>query len=122
MSLVHGLLGCALVGSAYSAPGAAQDLGDPMRPARASPEAGDVLAAESRLRSVILSSERKLALIDGQLVALGGKVGDAVLVRIGVADVTLKRGEQYETLHMYPGVQRRARTAPEAGKKEGGGP
>ena len=72
---------------------------------------------------MILSPQRKLALIDGQLVALGGKVGDAVLVRIGVADVTLRRGDEYETLHMYPGVQRSGRTAPEAGKKkEGGGP
>ena len=38
MSLVHGLVGCALIGSAYPACGAAQGLGDPMAPARSGPK------------------------------------------------------------------------------------
>jgi len=102
--------------------GAAQGLQDPTAPPNASDAAGDVPSGP-RLQSVILSTDRKLAVIDGAAVPLGGRAGDAILIRIGVAEVTLKRGDQYETLYMFPGgVQRRGRAAPAQGKKEGVGP
>jgi MSHA biogenesis protein MshK len=44
-----------------------------------------------------------VAVISGQTVRLGGKVGDAVLVRIGQGEVVLRRGKALETLRLYPG-------------------
>jgi MSHA biogenesis protein MshK len=80
-------------------------LSDPTRPptSAASQDEGATPDA-ARVQSILISPGRKVAVIDGQTVALGGRYGDATLVKIGVAEVTLKRGAQYETLHMFAGL------------------
>lgn len=62
-------------------------------------------AAPSRVQSILISPGRKLAVIDGQTVALGGRIGGATLVAVGQGEVTLKRGEKLEVLKLNPGVQ-----------------
>lgn len=108
---------CLMAFAAMPAAGEAQGLMDPTTP----PNAGDAALdapAGPRLQSVILSTHRKLAVINGQTVPLGGRAGDATLVRIDIAEVTLKRGDEYETLRMFPGVDKK--TAPASRNKKNG--
>jgi MSHA biogenesis protein MshK len=101
----------ALLGS----PAPAQPIADPTRP----PEgfaAEDPTAAEAGapvLQSVLLSPTRKAAIINGRLVRLGEKWGDAVLVRVSENEAVLKSGEAIQVLKLHPRVEKRA-SEPEA--------
>jgi MSHA biogenesis protein MshK len=85
-------------------------LADPTRPpAAAAPGMPDDAALGGRqLQSVLLSGGRKLAVIDGSVVPLGGSIGDARVVRITETEVVLKSGEETETLKLYPSVEKQA--------------
>jgi len=94
-----------------AAPAAAQQgLADPTRPPNAASFAAveAAPAAGPQLQSVLLSPGRKLAVIDGVTVALGGKVGDATLVRIGETEAVLKGGDGMTILKLYPGIEKKA--------------
>jgi MSHA biogenesis protein MshK len=83
---------------------------DPTRPPGAgamSQGAQDEPPAGRQLQSVLLSGGRKLAIIDGTMVQLGGMLGDARVVKISETEVVLKNGEELETLRMYPSVDKR---------------
>jgi MSHA biogenesis protein MshK len=120
--LTPALLGLALIAVL---PVLAQTTGlsDPTRPPNASTIAAAAgapdAAAGPRLQSVLISPDRKLAIIDGQTVALGGSVGDATLVQISETGVTLKRGAELTRLELYPGVVRHAGRAADDKNKEG---
>jgi MSHA biogenesis protein MshK len=91
----------------------AQALADPMRPPQVSASERAAEAAlgaqgSSRLQSVLISPARRLAVIDGSVVPLGGQVGNATVVAISETEVVLKKGDERETLKLYPGVQIRA--------------
>ena len=87
----------------------AQALADPTRPPTASAEQeGEAPPAGKQLQSVLFSGGRKVAVIDGTMVPLGGTYGDAQLVKISETEVVLKQGEETETLKLYPGVEKRA--------------
>lgn len=120
--------GClASTGARAQASGA---LVDPMRPpsAGAFSTAQDEAPAGRQLQSVLLSGGRKLAVIDGTLVPLGGMVGEARVVNISENAVTLKTGSEIEVLKMYPTVEKqpvkraahRARGADPAQPRHGG--
>ena len=101
----------AAAGAQAQAPSAAQGpaLADPMRPPAAPAGSGgaqDEAPAGRQLQSVLLSRGRKLAVIDGTMVPLGGMVGDARLVKISETEVTLKNGDEIEVLKLYPGVDK----------------
>lgn len=89
----------------------AAGLSDPTRPP--GPGAGwqgaaDEPPAGKQLQSVLLSRGRKLAIIDGTLVRLGGMLGEARVVKISETEVVLKNGEELETLKLYPSVDKKA--------------
>jgi MSHA biogenesis protein MshK len=86
----------------------AQALSDPMRPPSAAASAGAAAPAAApalRLQSVLISPGRKLAVIDGITVPLGGTVDGARLVAIRESEVVLQKGAERETLKLNPGVQ-----------------
>lgn len=92
----------------------AQVLSDPTRPpatygapSATSPSAADEPPPGTQLQSVLLSRGRKLAVINGTTVPLGGMVGEAKLVKITETEVTLKKGDETEVLKMFPGVEKR---------------
>lgn len=92
-----------------AAPGAqAQALDDPTRPPAAlwaPASAAPVVAARPQLQSVLISTQpggRRLAVIDGQVVKIGSKVGDAVVTDIRDTAVLLRRGKSLETFKLYP--------------------
>jgi MSHA biogenesis protein MshK len=62
------------------------------------------------LQSILISPQRKLAVIDGRTVPLGGEVNGAKLVAITEGGVTLRRGAQTETLRLNPGIEKKAVT------------
>lgn len=100
--------------------GLAQPLADPTAPPAAAGKAadGDSLSARTRLQSVLLSPQRKLAVIDGRLVALGAKHGDATLVRITPTEVVLRGAGEEQVLKLNPAVEKTSQAA----KRNAGGP
>jgi MSHA biogenesis protein MshK len=99
-----------------SAVALAQALNDPMRPPAAYVEAesGGGEAGGPVLQSVMISPTRKAAIISGEMVKLGGKFGNAKLVKVSESEVVLRTGDETQVLKMYPGVEKRAnvKTAP----------
>jgi len=87
----------------------AQALVDPTRPpnAIASTDAAPG-PAENQLQSVLISQGRRIAVINGETVPLGGRIGDATVVRISATEVTLKRGDDLEVLGMFNGIEKKS--------------
>lgn len=113
------LVGAALAALAWTA--SAQGLTDPTRPPSAGPGAAEAepQAGGPRLQSILLSSERKIAVIDGRSLRVGDRVGDATLVQISEGGVLLRRGNELHTLALVPGVAKKAAAPrPPAGEKE----
>jgi len=99
---------------------AAQTMSDPTRPSAGltSAEAGDDAVAAPVLQSVMISSAARTAIIGGESVKLGGKYGDARVVKITETEVVLRTTSGTETLKMYPAVTiKPVQPAPPAGAK-----
>ncbi len=100
--------------------GAAQgDLPDPTRPpadVAPAPLAGEVAAQTGGgLQSVILHKDRRpAALINGQVVELGGMLGDTRLVLVEEDAVVLLGPQGRETLRLMPAVEKQQKV--DAGK------
>jgi MSHA biogenesis protein MshK len=77
------------------------------------------------LQSVMISPTRKSAIINGVMVKLGEKYGDAVLIRVAENEVVLKSGATQQVLKLHPGVDKRENApagdtgAPRRGKAGG---
>jgi MSHA biogenesis protein MshK len=97
--------------------GYAQGLPDPTKPPPELLATGIANAAlpSSALQSIILSKGRKIAVINGQSVPLGGKYGDATLVAISASEVTLKSDKGVEVMKLYPD-QGKSNVAPKSGQ------
>ena len=99
----------ALLGLTLAAAGcAAQSLSDPTRPPAVLGMAGEAQTATPgapQLQSILISRNpggRRVAVISGQTVRLGGRIGNAVLFQISQNEVVLKRGRTLETLQLSP--------------------
>lgn len=106
-------LAALLAGSSASQAALAQALGDPMRPPAtpgpASAEAAaDSAKAAARLQSVLISPRRRVAVIDGRVVRLGERIGDAKLVAISESHVVLQGPAGREILRLNPVVEKKA--------------
>lgn len=91
MSLA-GLLGWLLLAAASAS---AASFADPT-----SPYAGGAATPTSGLQSVLISGQRRLAVIDGRRVMVGDRVGQAVVTDIQPYRVVLRRGGQTVTLKL----------------------
>ena len=106
--------GAALLAAAWLAVPAAraQGLADPTRPPAVAGTLQQGLQGEElppagrQLQSVLLSHGRRIAVIDGNVVALGAMLGDARVVKITDVEVVLKTGEETETLKLFPGIDK----------------
>ena len=56
---------------------------------------------------MIISKDRRQATINGRTVSLGGRYGNATLVRISDEEIVLQRPEATETIKLYSSVQRK---------------
>ena len=104
-----------------TSPAAGEALPDPTRP----PEAmlagapGEMHGSGLVLQSVLMGKGRKpAAIISGQVVRLGGKIGDARLIRLTESRVVLASPEGETTLQLTPAVEKH--TVP--GVNTGNGP
>ncbi len=93
-----------------AAPVAAEQLADPTRPAiELVPGLSEGAAAQAPppqgLQSVILSSKREAAIINGVEVERGKKYGDAVLTAVNETCVVLMGPEGRQVMHMFPTVK-----------------
>ncbi len=92
--------------------GCAEDFSDPTRPpsvAAGAPAAGTTVAApveKSGLDSIIISKNRRAAILDGQTVELGGKHGDAKLIEIAPDRVVLQTAHGRQVKMLFPDVKK----------------
>jgi len=99
---------------------AAQALRDPTRPAFFSgrPGEGGIVSrgrdADWVLQSVLLSPERRYAIINGKILSLGESVAGAELVAIREGEVTLRAGGALRTVRLFPDVDMRSEAMPQA--------
>ena len=107
------LLFALALGAGVAGPAVAQSQGltDPTRPpasvalAGAASDGEPAAPAAPQLQSILVSREaggRRVAVINGETVKQGMKVGDAVVERVGETEVVLRRGKARETLKLFP--------------------
>lgn len=94
----------------------AQNLPDPTRPpaslaieeAKDAPSADEKAAAPAGFQTVILRKGKKpVAIINGESVELGGKLGDARLVKLTDSEAVLQGESGKEVFHLTPGIERK---------------
>ena len=98
---------------ALLAPGTApaQIATDPTRPATGFVAEVPEGAVANQLQSVMISPTRKAAIINGVVVELGQKYGDAVLMRVAEDEVVLKSGDSQQVLKLHPAVEKKVDVA-----------
>lgn len=98
----------ALICAVTASTGAAQALRDPTRPPAESARgaAGKIEQSGWILQSVLISPERRYAIINGEVVPLGGSIAGAELVAVAEERVTLRTREGLRVVHLFPDVTR----------------
>lgn len=92
----------ALVLAVALTPAAAQEA-DPMRPPQTAPETTAKPAPRYyHLSSILISPERRSAIINGRRVSVGERVGGARVVTILGSEVTLSIAGRHKTLTLLP--------------------
>lgn len=87
----------------------AQGLSDPTRPPGGQSETAEAVGSGGPvLQSVMLSPSRKVAVISGEMVVLGGRYGSSKLVRLTETEAVLKNGADVTVLRLHPLVEKRA--------------
>jgi len=102
----------ALCFSLFSVTALAEELVDPTQPPAsiAAPivAASGVAAAPPQatgLQSIIISKQRRAAIIDGETVELNGKHGDAKLIEVNEGSVVLRSAQGRQVLTLFPEVK-----------------
>jgi len=72
------------------------------RPGTAAGAEPEPVVAAPRLQSVLISSKRRIAVIDGETVRIGQRHRGAVVASIEPTRVVLVRGKNREVLKLYP--------------------
>lgn len=108
---------CLVYGVHFIAAG--QVLSDPTRPpAAASGElASGHTAAGPVLQSILISPHRAEAIINGQTVRIGDKVGEAKVVRITESEVVLSSGKDLQALKLFPNIEKNSTRGAAAPKR-----
>lgn len=95
----------------------AQALHDPTRPPAQffdpASAAENGLSPNSGLQTIMISGKRRAAMINGELVKAGDKVGEAIVERIADGEVVLRQSDgRREVLKLYPDVERKQTKKP----------
>jgi MSHA biogenesis protein MshK len=91
-----------LVAASSAAIAQAAPFTDPMRPPSILESSLPAAASGPRLESVLIAPDRRIAVISGQQVTVGGKVGAAEVVRITESEVVIRSAEGTATLKLVP--------------------
>jgi MSHA biogenesis protein MshK len=86
-----------------------QQLRDPTRPPVFMVPGGPAAARESDLvlQTVLISPERRAAIINGQLLRLGESIAGMQLMSISEGEVQLRGRGESRTLHLFPAIDKR---------------
>lgn len=101
-----------LISALSAAQALAAPFADPTQPPGAvggGADAGSAVVDGPRLQSVLISPNRRVAVIGGQAVSLGGMYGEARVVRITESEVVLQTGQERRSLKLYPEIEKRVR-------------
>lgn len=94
---------------------------DPTRPPEAfsQPVEDGIAASKDKpvLQSVIISSGRKVAIISGETVPLGGSFGSSRLVKITETEAVLRQGNEAQVLRLFPHIEKQSTTGKPGDKK-----
>lgn len=98
-----------MIASCVAVTAGAQGLTDPTRPpgALAAVSGDGAVSGGPVLQSVMLSPARKVAVISGEIVVLGGRYGSARLVKLTETEAVLKEGAETKVLKLFPLVEKR---------------
>jgi len=97
-----------MIASSVAVAAGAQGLTDPTRPPGAlATAAGEAVVSGPVLQSVMLSPTRKVAMISGEVVVLGGRYGSARLVKLSESEAVLRDGAEVTVLKLFPLVEKR---------------
>ncbi len=122
MRLVIALIAGLLLASS-SAVTIAQQLRDPTRPPFGASSKPATEKSRSRgglvLQTVLISPERKTAVISGRVMSVGDTVSGFRLVEIREGEVVLKGSKETRTLRLYPEVSKVEVTATLSERKKG---
>ena len=98
--------------------GAAHAMTDPTKPpaAFANPDTTAPARAAPALQSIIITGANRVAIIDGERVEIGGRIGDAQVVSIAEDHVVLREHGVTQVLRLYPAIEKKTvrRDAPPA--------
>lgn len=95
-----GLLAVALLVSVAQA--ALDDLPDPTRPGGLSRGGEPVAGSELVLQSVLIAANRRIAVINGQKLAVGDRIRDQEVIEIRTSEVVLRRAGRERVLKLLP--------------------
>jgi type II secretory pathway component PulC len=101
--LIAGLLLTIAAGEACFAEDAPRD---PTRPYSASVP-GTTATASYRVNAIIISDDRRVAIVNGKRVGIGSAVHDATVIAIEKDHLILQRNGQYITARLKDGAPRR---------------
>jgi MSHA biogenesis protein MshK len=88
--------------------GYAEQFRDPTRPADLQTNRqSDAPTPGPTLQSVLISQNRRLAIISGKTLKVGDRLGDAHVVSISDTQVVLQNGKIQQTLKLFPDIKKR---------------
>ena len=87
-------------------PALAENMPDPTKPPARFAAPTDDAASGPVLQSVLISPNRRIAIISGKTVKIGDKFGDAVVASIQDNRVVLRSGSNQEVLTLYPPLRK----------------
>ena len=84
----------------------AEVLRDPTRPPTVRTVSSDkdieIVQSGPQLQAVIISENRRSAIISNRSVTMGDSIGGAQLIKINESEVVLRSGEKLQTLKLFP--------------------
>lgn len=92
----------------------AQPMNDPMRPPNVGTDSAPDAPSASGLQGVIVSPERKLAIVDGEVVPLGAPTRHGTLSGLSDSSAVVRRNSERDVLLMHPSVDKRPARRSEA--------
>ena len=107
-NLTRKLLALMALFAAFGTSYAADVLQDPTRPPPGlyTGEGDSAQTGEPILQSVFISPRHRSAIISGQAVVVGDKVGTAQVVAIRDQEVVLREGKDLQTLRLFPNLEK----------------
>lgn len=117
------ILSTGFAAAVFGAACMAENLLDPTRPPSAMGVGLAVVEPSGSpiLQSVLISPQRRVAIINGETVQVGDSLGEARVVKISETEVILQVGKERRALRMYPDVERKltaASSEPRANKQK----